>query len=454
MKIINPATEAIVNTYSAHTDNQIDHIIDAAQQAFIEWRQISVADKAQLFLKLADSLEQNKETYAKLITEEMGKILVEAQLEVEKCAFTCRYYANNIASFLKDEYVEAKFHKSYISYQPLGVILAIMPWNFPFWQVIRFAVPTLLAGNVCILRHALNVIGCALSLTELFVNAGFPKHVIQALVTPHEKVPYVIKHEFIQGVTLTGSTYAGTQVAKKAGEHIKKTVLELGGSDPYIILNDADLDSAVAACVKSRMINAGQTCIAAKRFIIQDKIYDAFVEQFTNKMQGFSCGDPLDPNSNIGPLAHKQLRDNLHKQVSASIRCGAKCLIGGTIPQQPGFYYPPTVMTDVQPGMPAFDEELFGPVASMIKVTSEQEAIKLANQSDYGLGGAVFTQDLAKGEHIARNEIAAGFCVVNGIVASDPRLPFGGIKQSGYGRELGLFGVRAFTNVKTVVVNK
>ena len=452
MKSINPATGQLIKEYATHPQAEVESILTKAEACVSEWKKVSISERAKPMMALASLLKKNKESYAKLITQEMGKRFTEAVSEIEKCAWGCEYYAENADEFLQDEVVKQEGRKSYISYQPLGLILAIMPWNFPFWQVIRFAAPNLMAGNGGLLKHASNVPGCALLLEKLFQEAGFPPYLFNTLMIGSERVASLIQDSRIKGVTLTGSLHAGSEVAKLAGQQIKKTVLELGGSDPYLILQDADLEKAVNACLQSRLINNGQSCIAAKRFIVEAPLYEAFVDKLHEKMQAIQMGDPMLKGTQLGPMASQPLRDELHSQVERSVALGARCLLGGKIPARDGFYYPATLLTEVVPEMPAFDEELFGPVACVIKARHEQEGIALANQSSFGLGAGVFTEDLKKGEHIARVELQAGLCFVNDFVKSDPRLPFGGIKQSGFGRELSKVGIHEFLNIKTVVM--
>jgi succinate-semialdehyde dehydrogenase/glutarate-semialdehyde dehydrogenase len=364
----------------------------------------------------------------------------------------CEYYAEHAEAFLADEEVETEASRSFVTFRPLGVVLAVMPWNFPFWQVFRFAAPGLMAGNAAVLKHASNVFGCALAIEDVFREAGFPRHLFRTLRIGSKAVDGVIGHPRVRAATLTGSVGAGRAVAKKAGGELKKTVLELGGSDPYLILEDADLDAAVETCVTSRLINSGQSCIAAKRFIVPRRILAEVEERFVAGMRAKTMGDPLDEGSDLGPQARDDLRDDLHRQVEASVEKGARLLLGGEVPETSGAWYPPTVLSGVGPGMPAYEEETFGPVAAIIPVADEEEAIRVANDSDFGLGAAVFTRDAARGEEIAARRLDAGCCFVNAIVKSDPRLPFGGVKHSGYGRELGVFGIREFVNVKTVWV--
>jgi succinate-semialdehyde dehydrogenase/glutarate-semialdehyde dehydrogenase len=397
-------------------------------------------------------LRERKQEYGRLMSDEMGKLLRDGIAEAEKCAWVCEYYADNAEAFLGREEVATDASHSFVQYEPLGVVLAVMPWNYPFWQVFRFLAPALMAGNTGLLKHASNVPGSALAIERLAVDAGFPRDVFRTILVPGRAMDAVIGHPRIRAVTLTGSTPAGRTVARRAGELLKKTVLELGGADPYVILEDADLDLAVPTCVNARLINAGQSCIAAKRFIVPRAIRAEFERRYVEEMRKRRMGDPLDPSSDVGPQARVDLRDELHGQVAQSIARGAKCLLGGEVPAQTGAWYPPTILTDVRPGMPAYDDELFGPVASIIPVADEAEALRVANDSPFGLGAAVFTRNVARGEEIAAREIDAGCCFVNAAVKSDPRLPFGGIKDSGYGRELGLWGIREFVNVKAVWV--
>jgi len=432
--------------------SEVSEIIDLTNNAFEEWRQTSFSHRSKLMTNVADVLRVTKEEYSKLMTLEMGKPIAQSRAEVDKCAWVCEYYAENAEKFLSDELIATDALKSFVTFQPLGIVLAVMPWNFPFWQVFRFAAPGLMAGNAGILKHASNVSGCALAIEEVFREAGFPENLFRTILVPSAQMEDVIRNEKIKAVTLTGSVPAGKAVAKSAGSVLKKTVMELGGSDPYIILEDADLEMAADTCVTARLINGGQSCIAAKRFIIVEKIYDKFEKLFVEKMKSKKMGDPFDESNYIGPQASVPLRDELHQQIEKSIELSAKLLIGGKIPEMEGAWYPPTVLSNVKKGMPAYDEELFGPVAVLIKAKDEEEAIQIANDSIFGLGAAVFTRDLKRGEMIAKEKIQAGCCFVNSFVKSDPRLPFGGIKESGYGRELSSFGIREFVNIKTVFV--
>ncbi len=449
---INPANNQLISTYNEIKDEELIKILNKMKSAFEDWKLQSFDLRASLMQKAAGILRKKKEDYSKLMTLEMGKPIVQSRAEIDKCAWVCDFYAENAEKFLSDEIIETDSYKSFVTYQPLGVILAVMPWNFPFWQVFRFAAPTIMAGNVGLLKHSSNVSGCSLAIEEVFSEAGFPDFVFKSLILNSSRVKNLIANPIIQAVSLTGSGPAGKSVAAIAGSHIKKTVLELGGSDPYVILQDADLNEAVQTCVNSRLINGGQSCIAAKRFIVVKEIYNEFTEMFVDYMKQKKMGDPFDESNDLGPQASINLRDELHDQVLRSINAGAKLLLGGYIPQMEGAYYPPTVLAEVKPGMPAFDEELFGPVAAIVQAENETEAISLANQTVFGLGAAVFTKDLKRGEKIAREKLNAGSCFVNQLVRSDPRLPFGGIKESGYGRELSVFGIREFVNIKTVVI--
>jgi succinate-semialdehyde dehydrogenase/glutarate-semialdehyde dehydrogenase len=432
--------------------SEVNRILDLTNSAFEEWKDTSFDHRSRLMMKAADVLRKNEEEYSKLMTLEMGKPIAQSRAEVDKCAWVCEYYAENAEKFLVDELIETDATKSFVTFQPLGIVLAVMPWNFPFWQVFRFAAPGLMAGNAGILKHASNVSSCALAIEEVFKESGFPENLFRTILVPSSQMEEVIKNKNIKAVTLTGSVPAGKAVAKTAGSVLKKTVMELGGSDPYVILEDADLEMAADTCVTARLINGGQSCIAAKRFIVVEEVYDSFEKLFIEKMKSKKMGDPFDESNYIGPQASVPLRDELHQQVEKSIKLGAKLLLGGKIPEINGAYYPPTILSNVKKGMPAFDEELFGPVAVLIKAKDETEAIDIANDSIFGLGAAVFTKDIKRGEKIAKEKLQAGCCFVNAFVKSDPRLPFGGIKESGYGRELSSFGIREFVNIKTVYI--
>lgn len=450
--VIDPTTGKKIRSYKEMGNKAANKAIQLSHNTFHYWKGTAMEERAHLLRQVARILEEEKEALARLITREMGKLLREARAEVEKCAWVCLYYAQNAERFLRDEFASTEANKSYIAYRPLGPLLGIMPWNFPFWQVFRFAAPNLMAGNTILLKHAPNVPGCSESLQEIFEKAGFPENAFTSLPIEEKKVKKVIHNPLVAAVTLTGSVGAGKAVAAQAGKAGKKSVLELGGSDPYLILEDANVEMAAEVCSKSRLLNNGQSCIGAKRFIVFQEVYKEFLEAFREQMEKASCGDPIDEASQLGPIARSDLREKLHKQVKQSRKNGAKCLIGGKIPKGKGFFYPPTILTHVNKKCPAYHEELFGPVASVFKVKTEQEAIRIANDTNYGLGAAVFTEDVDRGENIAREHLNAGACFVNEMVRSDPRLPFGGIKDSGFGRELSHYGLREFTNPKTVYI--
>ncbi len=452
LQSINPFDGTEIKSYEEHTSEEVISIIGKTNNAYIQWRETDFHYRKERMKNAAAVLRSNKEKYALLMTEEMGKPIVQARAEVEKCAWVCDYYADGAESFLQDEIIKTEATKSFVAYKPLGIVLAVMPWNFPFWQVFRFAAPNLMAGNAGLLKHSSNVSGCALAIEEIFRLAGFPEDLFRTLIIKSSKVEAVIENPFVKAVTLTGSTPAGKAVAANAGRALKKTVLELGGSDPYVILEDADIEKAVKLCVTARMLNGGQSCIAAKRFIVVEAVHDEFVKYFIEETKNKIMGDPKDEKTDVGPQARTELRDELHEQVLKSIKLGAQLVLGGKISEGNGAFYPPSILTNVKKGMPAYDEELFGPVAAIIKVKDEKEAIETANDTIFGLGAAVFTNDIAKGEYIAKHKLEAGCCFVNDFVKSDPRLPFGGIKESGYGRELSPFGIKEFVNIKTVLV--
>ncbi len=453
LKSINPYTGKIIKTYSEYSESKIKAIINQTQAAWYKLLETSFKQRSVWMNNLAKSLLNEKEQLARLMAEEVGKPLKDGIAEIEKCAAVCKYYAENTESFLQDEMVETEATKSYISYQPLGIVLAIMPWNFPFWQVFRFLAPALMAGNAGLLKHASNTTGCALAIENMVLKSGFPENCFRALIVSGSKLEKTITNPLIKAITLTGSTEAGKKVAATSGSLIKKTVLELGGSDPYIILKDADLELAAETCVNSRLINNGQSCIAAKRFIVEKEVAKEFTQLVKAKMEKRTFGNPLDRKFDLGTMAREDLRNSLHGQVLESVKQGAKCILGGYIPEGKGAFYPPTILTNVKKGMLAYEEEIFGPVATIITVKSEEEAIKIANDTSFGLGGAIFTQDIKKGEKIAREKLQAGSCFVNSLVKSDPRLPFGGINESGYGRELSYHGIKEFVNIKTVYIS-
>ena len=446
---INPATGETLGDFQAHDDAEIERRLERAEKSFQQHRGRPFQDRARLMMATASLLAREKDKFARIITLEMGKILRAAVDEVEKCERACRFYAENAERFLEDEPVQTQAARSFVRYQPLGAVLAIMPWNFPFWQVFRFAVPALMAGNVGLLKHAANVPQCALAIEDIFRRAGFDDGAFQALLIEARRAEMLIADPRVKAVTLTGSDRAGSAVGSTAGREIKKSVLELGGSDPFIVLSTADFENAVSTAVKARTINTGQSCIAAKRFFIADSIYDKFLEQFVERMRGLKVGNPLNDTTEIGPLATEQILNGVHDQVQKSIAAGAKLLTGGNRIQGAGFYYEPTVLADVPRESPAYCEELFGPVASVFRVRDNAEAIKMANDSVFGLGASVWTND-AKEQELYVSELEAGMVFINGMVASDPRLPFGGVKRSGFGRELGAAGIREFMNTKTV----
>jgi succinate-semialdehyde dehydrogenase/glutarate-semialdehyde dehydrogenase len=454
MKItsINPVNGQTIKEYTALTEQEVEEKIEQTHIAWLGWKKTSHEQRRALMNKLATIVRERKDELAILMANEMGKPIKQGLSEVEKCAFTCEYYAANGEGFVADQIIETEATKSYATIQPIGVVLAVMPWNFPLFQVFRFLAPALIAGNCGVLKHASNVPGCALVIEEMIIQAGFPAHVFQTLLIGSSQVEKIIENPRIKAVTLTGSTNAGISVASKAGAMLKKVVLELGGSDAYVVLADADLENAAETCVNSRLINSGQSCIAAKRFVVEESVIDEFTKLFLQKMKTRVMGDPLDMGTDIGPQSRADLRDELHAQVIKSIEKGAVCILGGEIPEGNNAYYPATILTNVLPGMTGYDEELFGPVASIISAKDEQDAIRIANDSIFGLGSAVFTQDIAKGERIAATELEAGSAYVNQRVQSDPRLPFGGVKTSGYGRELGGFGILEFVNIKTIYI--
>jgi len=452
LRSVNPATGETIREYPAADPRQVAALLQGAQRAFEEWRLTGFAERAALMRRAAARLREAQREHAVLMAAEMGKPVAQGRGEVEKCAWVCDWFADNAEALLAPEEVKTDASHSFVAFAPLGVVLAVMPWNFPFWQVVRFAAPAFMAGNAGLLKHAGNVSGCALAVEAVFREAGFPDGLFKAVLVDSRRVAGLIAAPEVRAVTLTGSTAAGRAVAARAGEALKKTVLELGGSDPYLVLEDADLEAAAETCVASRLINSGQSCIAAKRFIVVEAVRHRFEELIVEKMKTKRVGDPLDDATEVGPLARHDLRDDLHRQVAQSVDRGARLLLGGAVPPGKGAFYPPTVLTDVRKGMPAFDEELFGPVAAIVSVPDEAAAVRAANDSPFGLGAAVFTRDTARGERLAAEAIEAGSCFVNSLVKSDPRLPFGGIKESGYGRELSSFGIREFVNVKTVYV--
>jgi succinate-semialdehyde dehydrogenase/glutarate-semialdehyde dehydrogenase len=451
MKAINPATEELIADYPEHDPAEVDRRLRQAAAAFPSWRDFDFAERAERMRRAADLLRENRDRFARLMTVEMGKPLTASESEVDKCSWVCDFYAEHAERFLAEQAVATDASKSFVRYEPLGPVLAVMPWNFPFWQVFRFLAPGLMAGNVGLLKHASNVPGTALAIEALFHEAGFPEGVMTTLLVPSVRMPELIRHPAIQAVTLTGSDKAGREVAAEAGRCLKKTVLELGGSDPFVVLDDADPAEAARQAAKARTINSGQSCIAAKRFIVEEAVADRFEEEFVRRMEELKVGDPLDRATDLGPMAREDLLHDLDDQVRRTVAAGARLATGGRRLPGAGWFYAPTVLLGVEPGMAAFDEETFGPVAAVTRARDTAQAIELANQSHFGLGASLWTGDPARGEDLAA-QIAAGSVFVNGAVKSDPRLPFGGIKSSGYGRELAEVGIREFVNIKTVWV--
>lgn len=449
---INPATGEEFAHYDATAPEAVEQALKAAQKAFSAWSVLRFSERAIILKAIAKQIIKDKQALATLATKEMGKPIEQSIAEVEKCAVAFDFYAKNGARYLADEVIETDARKSYVSYRPMGVVLAVMPWNFPYWQVFRCMAPILMGGNAMVLKHASNVSGCALAIADVLRKAGAPKGLFHTLLLPSADVAALIEHPVISAVTFTGSTTAGSKVAEVAARNIKKQVLELGGSDAYVVLEDADLKSAVDVCVNARLVNSGQSCVAAKRFVVVKPLRKEFERLMTEAMEKSTFGDGMDRSNKIGPMARVDLRDALHEQVQQSIAKGAKLLCGGKIPEGAGAFYPPTVLGNVKPGMPAYNEELFGPVAAIIEAKNEADAMRIANDNIYGLGGAIFSKDRKRAEKLAREQLEAGSCFVNGAVHSDPHLPFGGMKQSGYGRELGGFGIREFTNIKTVFI--
>lgn len=447
---INPATGETLRTFEPLNDEVIEAKLALAQQRFEQYRKTPMSQRAQWLNNTADILERDKVSFGKIMTTEMGKTLKSAIAEAEKCAWVCRYYAEHAAEFLADVSASTDATKSFVRYQPLGIVLAVMPWNFPFWQVFRFGAPALMAGNVGLLKHASNVPQCALAIEDIFSKAGFPEGAFQTLLVGSDRVEAIINDDRVKAATLTGSEFAGASLAAAAGKQIKKTVLELGGSDPFIVLESADLEAAASTAVTARLLNNGQSCIAAKRFIVADAVADEFEKRLVEKYQVLKVGDPMDENTDIGPLATPGILDDLDQQVRACIEKGAKVLVGGQpLSDRPGNFYPPTILSDFPPGTPADQEEFFGPVALLFRVSDIDAAISRANDIPFGLGASAWTTDPAEADRLI-DELEAGAVFINGLVKSDPRLPFGGIKRSGYGRELGIQGIHEFVNIKTV----
>jgi succinate-semialdehyde dehydrogenase/glutarate-semialdehyde dehydrogenase len=449
IQTLNPATGDVVRTFNALTAREIEDKLETARRTAQSWRLAPIRERLDVLRRAAELLDERKDEYGRLMTLEMGKTLKSAVEEAAKCAVACRYYVEHGERLLADQRVDAKDERSYVAFQPLGVVLAVMPWNFPFWQVIRFAAPAIAAGNVGLLKHSSNVPQCALALEQLFIDAGAPGGVFQTLLIGSDAVADLLADDRVAAATLTGSEGAGSSVASNAGKAIKKTVMELGGSDPFIVMPSADLDAAVKTAVNARAINNGQSCIAAKRFIVHEAIADRFTDRFVARMKELVVGDPMDEHTDVGPLAMPQIRDDLDGQVKRSVAAGARLLLGGKARDGKGWYYEPTVLVDVATDSPAFREETFGPLAAIIRARDLDHAIELANDSRFGLGAAAWTRDEGEIARFAR-DIQSGQVFINGMVASDPRFPFGGVKKSGYGRELGVFGLHEFVNIKTV----
>lgn len=446
---INPATEEVIETFEPHTTAQVNQALDEAHNAFLSWRETTFAERGAALHRIATYLREHKAELARLATLEMGKPIVESEAEVEKCAWNCDFYADNAEKFLADERIATNARESYISFLPLGVVLALMPWNFPYWQVFRFAAPALMAGNTIVLKHASNVSLTALRMERIFQDCGLPEGAFRTVLVPGAETRRIIEDPRIAAVTLTGSDAAGVSVASTSGQVLKKTVLELGGSDAFIVLEDADLDAAAQMAVRARYQNTGQSCIAAKRFIVVEPVADAFEQKFVEAAAKLRVGDPLDRETQVGPMARGDLRDALEKQVQESLKMGARAALGGKPLARKGYFFEPSIVTNVTPEMPLFREETFGPVAAVIRARDTEEAVELANDSNFGLGGNLWTSNIERARSLARH-LESGGVFINGMTASDPRLPFGGIKHSGYGRELSSFGIREFVNIQTV----
>ncbi|NVK58237.1 MAG: NAD-dependent succinate-semialdehyde dehydrogenase [Alteromonadaceae bacterium] len=452
IQTINPTTEETVAEYTLMSEAEAESAVDDSHTAFLSWKKTDFEDRATLMNNLADEIEKQSDTIVDMMVKEMGKVVEQGKQEVALCASICRYTADNGAAVLEDENRVYEGGTAIITYQPLGVILGIQPWNFPLYQVIRYSAANIMAGNTTVMKHAKNVFGMARLIEKLYLDAGFPKAVYQSLLISGETASTLIKHDKIRGVTFTGSDSVGKSVAETAASLAKKTVLELGSNDAFVVLSDADIETAVQACVKGRIVNNGETCVAAKRFIITEAVYDEFKTQFLEAFKALRVGDPTAENTDLGPMARKDLRDELHEQVKESVAKGASVLIGGEIPERTGWFYPVTILEDITPGMPAYDDELFGPVASFIKAKNDAEAMKIANDSRYGLGGGIFTTNKVKAIHLAREEFNTGMVNINGYSLAQPNLPFGGVKDSGYGREHGGFGMKEFVNEKTIFI--
>lgn len=451
---VNPTSEEVLRTYELMSKDEAEAVIEQAHLAYLDWREVSLEERAELLGKVASLIRDRKEQYAKLMTAEMGKTLEQGRQECELCAAICEYTAAEGPGLLADETRELEGGRALVTYQPQGVIYGIQPWNFPLYQVIRYSAANLMAGNTILLKHAANVWGMALEVEKLYQDAGLPSNAFRSLLIDHDVSEAVINHKLVRGVTLTGSPGAGRIVAQQAARALKKSVLELGSNDAYLVLADADISKAVKVGVQGRVYNAGQTCVAAKRFIVEESVYDEFRDAYVEQMEKLSMGDPADKATDLGPMARGDLRDDLHNQVLESVKAGATCLTGGKIPEGKGFFYPPTVLENVAPGQPAYDDELFGPVAALIKVRDEEEAIRVANDSPYGLGGGIFSADEDKALRLARDRFDTGMVNINGYNLAKPNLPFGGVKESGYGREHGGFGMHEFVNTKAIMITE
>lgn len=451
---INPTNGKIIKEYLAFNEDELHKILLNAYQRFVSWKRESVYERSKYFLEIAEIIELKKNKLSELLATEMGKPIIQGKAEIEKCALLCKYYASNATLFLKDDIIKTEASKSYATFQPLGIILGIMPWNFPFWQVFRFVVPTMIAGNTILLKHAPNVLGCAKAIQQIFEESSLPNNCYNNIIITHDQVSSLIKNKLIKGISFTGSTKGGRRIAGQAGQAIKKSVLELGGNDPYIILEDADLDNAAKSCVAGRLLNSGQSCIAAKRFIVEKSIKSEFESKVVELLKKEIVGDPFDLSTTVGPMVSLKAKKAIVKQLNESVNLGAKKVFQSDFPNlnELSAFHPVVLLDNVRPGMPAFDDELFGPVSSIITADNEKEAISLANQSVYGLGSAIFTKNIENGERIARNEISSGAAFVNDFVKSDPRLPFGGIRNSGYGNELSRYGILEFVNIKTILI--
>lgn len=451
---INPTTGKDLATYDNHTDEELSGIVDAAHEAFGDWRRRPLEQRADIAARIGELLLERGEALAKMMTDEMGKLISAGRQEVELCAGICSWTAENAENLLADEARPLDGGRAIVSYQPVGIILGIQPFNFPAYQAVRYSIPQLVAGNPVLLKHASSVWGSALMLEELYHEAGVPRDVFRVIKTSNDQTTGLIADSRVRGVTVTGSGKVGSIIAAEAGKHLKKTVMELGSNDAYLILSDADIPTAVETCVQARMFNNGETCVAAKRFVVVDSIYEEFRDAFVDRMGAIEMGDPNEESSGLGPIAREDLRDELHDQVTESIAAGAKVTLGGQVPERDGWFYPATVLEDVAPGMPAYDDELFGPVASLIRVDSDEDAIRVANDSRFGLGGGIFSTDVDRAVDLALHEFDTGMININGYNLANPQLPFGGVKDSGYGREHGGFGIKEFVNVKSVMVTE